>query len=57
MSKVSVVLPSYNEGKMIKKAFEEISKILIGSGIDYEIIYVDDGSVDETWEEIKSLAG
>ena len=56
MSKVSVVLPSYNEGKMIKKAFEEISKILGGSGIDYEIIYVDDGSVDETWEEIKSLA-
>ncbi len=56
MSKVSVVLPSYNEGKMIKKAFEEISKILSGSGIDYEIIYVDDGSVDETWEEIKSLA-
>ena len=56
MSKVSVVLPSYNEGKMIKKAFEEISKTLSSHNIDYEIVYVDDGSSDETWDEIKALA-
>ena len=49
---ISVVLPSYNEEKMIPIAAERIGTILGGAGIDYELLFVDDGSRDGTWREI-----
>lgn len=51
---VSVVLPAYNEEKMIKKAAETIGGILEKEKIDYEIVFVDDGSKDATWMEIEN---
>lgn len=51
---VSVVLPAYNEEKMIKKAAETIGGILKKEKIDYEIVFVDDGSKDATWMEIEN---
>lgn len=56
MSKLSVVLPSYNEEKMIEKAAEVIGKILSAEKIDYEIVFVDDGSRDHTWQNIECTA-
>ena len=50
---ISVVLPSYNEEKMIPIAAERIGTILGGAGIDYELLFVDDGSRDSTWREIQ----
>jgi dolichol-phosphate mannosyltransferase len=50
---ISVVLPSYNEEKMIPIATERIGTILGGAGIDYELLFVDDGSRDGTWREIQ----
>lgn len=52
---VSVVLPAYNEEKMIKKAAETIGGILKKEKIDYEIVFVDDGSKDATWMEIENV--
>ena len=49
---ISVVLPSYNEEKMIPIAAERLGAILSGAGIDYELLFVDDGSRDGTWREI-----
>ena len=49
---VSVILPSYNEEKMISTAAETISGILKNENIDYELVFVDDGSKDATWENI-----
>ena len=49
---LSVVLPSYNEEKMIPIATERLGEILSGAGIDYELLFVDDGSRDGTWREI-----
>ncbi len=49
---LSVVLPAYNEEKMIKKAAATIGGILQNEEIEYEIVFVDDGSKDGTWQEI-----
>lgn len=54
--KLSVVLPSYNEEKMISKAAEVIGNILKEAKIDYEIVFVNDGSKDETWKEIEAVS-
>ena len=48
------MLPAYNEEKMIKKAAGTIGNILKNEEIDYEIVFVDDGSKDGTWREIES---
>ena len=49
---VSVIMPSYNEEKMIGTAASTVAAILRNESIDYELIFVDDGSRDETWAEI-----
>ena len=49
---LSVILPSYNEEKMIAAATERLAAVLGGAGIDYELLFVDDGSKDNTWNEI-----
>ena len=53
---LSVVLPSYNEEKMIPVASARLGEILQGAGIDYELLFVDDGSRDATWDEIQRCA-
>lgn len=54
--KLSVVLPSYNEEKMIAKAAKVIGGILKEENIDYEIVFVNDGSKDNTWKEIEAVS-
>ena len=54
---LSVVLPAYNEEKMIQKAADTIDRILSAEKIPYEIVFVNDGSKDHTWEEIERAAG
>ena len=49
---LSVILPSYNEEKMIPIAAGTVTEILDEAGIDHELLFVDDGSRDKTWEEI-----
>lgn len=51
---LSVIIPAYNEQENIKNTAFVISGILKQAGIDYEIIFVDDGSKDSTWAEITS---
>lgn len=53
---LSVILPSYNEEKMIFTAAETISRIMDEANIQHELIFVDDGSRDKTWEEIESAS-
>jgi dolichol-phosphate mannosyltransferase len=56
MSLLSVVLPAYNEELMIAKATRVLGDVLRKSGISYELILVNDGSKDNTWEEIEKAA-
>ena len=53
---LSVILPSYNEEKMIPIAAGTVTEILDEAGIDHELLFVDDGSRDKTWEEIEKAA-
>lgn len=53
---LSVVVPSYNEEDMIEKCSTTICNILEEANISYELIFVDDGSKDETWNKIKLLS-
>lgn len=49
---LSVIIPAYNEEAMIEKTASVISGILIDAGISCELLFVDDGSRDRTWERI-----
>lgn len=49
---LSVIIPAYNEEKMIKKAVFALSSILSDAEIPFELIFVNDGSSDGTWKEI-----
>ena len=53
---LSVILPSYNEEKMIPVAADTISGILERESIDFELLFIDDGSKDATWENITKVA-
>jgi len=53
---LSIILPSYNEEKMIPIAAARLADILSPEGIDYELVFVDDGSKDSTWQQIQSAA-
>jgi glycosyltransferase involved in cell wall biosynthesis len=53
---LSVVIPAYNEEGNVPILYEKLKKVLDGLGQDYEIIFVDDGSNDGTYQRLKQLA-
>lgn len=54
---LSVIIPAYNEQDNIKNTAAVIAQILAAAAIEYEIIFVDDGSADGTWAEINAACG
>ena len=52
---LSIVIPVKNEAGNIAPLVDEIGAALDGKGVDYEIVYVDDGSNDTTAAEIARL--
>ncbi len=56
MSLLSVVIPAYNEQAMLPKTAAVMTSLLSGQHFSYELIFVDDGSTDGTWEEIRKAA-
>ncbi len=52
----SIVLPVYNEQDNILPLYQELTPVLHSLGHPYEIIFVDDGSTDHTFERIRLLA-
>lgn len=53
---ISVILPSYNEEENIQRAAEHIGRVLRAEQMDYELVFVNDGSRDGTWQKIVDLA-
>ena len=53
---LSVVIPAYNEQETVAAAAREIGRVLEQAQIDHELIFVDDGSRDRTWQEIRAAA-
>ncbi|MCX7990307.1 MAG: glycosyltransferase family 2 protein, partial [Aquificaceae bacterium] len=53
---LSLVIPAYNEEENIPLLYERLKPVLERLGKEYEIVFVDDGSVDATWEKLKKIA-
>lgn len=54
MPKLTVILPAYNEEQLIEKTHRTLSEILRREQIEYELLFVNDGSRDDTWNRIRS---
>ncbi len=52
---LSIIIPAYNEEENIENTAKVISDLMNENGIDCEIIFVDDGSKDRTWQLIDNL--
>lgn len=53
---LSVIIPAYNEELSVERAYYTISGLLRDADIDNEIIFIDDGSSDSTYEKITALS-
>lgn len=53
---LSIILPLFNEEENIEKQYEEIINAINPLKIKYEIIFVDDGSTDRSYEVLKKIA-
>lgn len=53
---LSIVIPLYNESESIVELNSSINNILSNSKINYEIIYIDDGSKDNSWDKVLEIS-
>jgi len=53
---LSVVIPVYNEEESIQELSEWIERVCTKSGLSYEVIFIDDGSSDSSWDKIKAIS-
>ncbi|MCS7205764.1 MAG: glycosyltransferase family 2 protein [Leptospiraceae bacterium] len=53
---LSVIIPCYNEEKVIEETFQRLSKVLSKNFRNYELIFINDGSTDKTLEILESIA-
>jgi dolichol-phosphate mannosyltransferase len=53
---ISVVIPIFNEVDSLRPLHAEIAEVARRQGLDAEILFVDDGSVDGSWKVIQELA-
>jgi len=56
MPKLSFVIPAYNEQDSLLQLHQEIVSVAADNSYDFEIVFVDDGSTDDTWKIIESLS-
>ena len=53
---ISVVIPLLNEEQSLAELYDWIAKVLRSNSFSYEIIFIDDGSTDDSWRTIEALA-
>jgi glycosyltransferase involved in cell wall biosynthesis len=52
---ISIVVPLYNEVESLPELHEWISKVMDSNQLTYELIFIDDGSKDGSWNEVEKL--
>lgn len=52
---ISIVIPLYNEAESLPELFEWIERVAKANGLTHEVIFVDDGSNDSSWQVIERL--
>lgn len=53
---LSVVIPVFNEAESLTILHQELSEVAAAQGYDLDVVFVDDGSTDGSWEVIRGLA-
>lgn len=53
---ISIIIPSFNESESLPELTSWIDRVVKSNGWSYEIIIVDDGSTDGTWNTVKELS-
>ena len=52
---LSIIVPCYNEGESIKYTYQEIKKVVNNISIQHEIVFINDGSKDNTLQILKNI--
>ncbi|MBP5315895.1 MAG: glycosyltransferase, partial [Muribaculaceae bacterium] len=52
---ISVIVPLYNEEESLPELAEWIERVMNENGFSYEILFIDDGSTDRSWETVMAL--
>ncbi len=52
---ISIIVPLYNEEESLPKLFEWIERVMNENKFSYEVVFVNDGSTDKSWEVVESL--
>lgn len=53
---ISVIVPLYNEEESLKELLQRIHESLDAAGLSFEVIFVNDGSTDNSWSVIEGLS-
>lgn len=53
---ISIVIPSYNEEGNVEHTAEVVTGIMEKNNIDFELVFVNDGSADATWDKLSAMA-
>lgn len=56
MTEVSIIVPCYNEQEVLPLFYNEIVRVCLDNQISYELIFVNDGSLDHTLEQLRTLS-
>lgn len=52
---VSIIVPLYNEEESLSELTDWINRVCVEAGLSHEIIFVDDGSSDDSWKIVKNI--
>jgi len=52
---ISIVVPLFNEAGSLNTLYDEIKAVVAAHQWEYEVLFVDDGSTDDSWTQIKHL--
>ncbi len=53
---LSIIIPLLNEGESLQELHDWIVKVMKSEGYSYEILFIDDGSTDDSWQLIQQLS-
>lgn len=53
---ISVVIPLFNEEESLPELYLWIKKVMLENNFSYEVIFVNDGSTDKSWDVIKEIS-
>jgi glycosyltransferase involved in cell wall biosynthesis len=56
MIQISIIIPVFNEEESLPELTQWISRVMLINGFTYEVIFINDGSTDKSWEVISGLS-